>query len=309
MLQTTQAQPSCNRWRSIQVYLALLATLSVGFYLGQRMEPQPLDNTLGQEQAALHTQLTRLQQNLTAARTGMDQQLSTLALRIGTAQAQVMRLEVLGERLVKQAHLDAEEFDFSTAPAQGGPEDVAAQTQTLTEVTAALERLAQVLEDREHKLDQLDNLLRDRELRTATTPSGQPVKGWISSNFGTRTDPFTGHTSRHTGVDLPGKAGTPIAAVAHGIVSFVGVKSGYGNIVELTHPDGYVTRYAHNQQNLVQVGDLVRKGQNVALLGSTGRSTGNHVHFEVLKNGEFVNPAPFMAAAAATTAIPHHVEP
>lgn len=306
----TQAiQAGCRLWRSARVYLALLATLSVGFYLGQRMEPQPLDHAVAQEQATLHAELARMNQALTATRAGVDQQLNTLALRLGTAHAQVMRLEVLGERLVKQARLDADEFDFSAPPAQGGPEDLTAQTQTLGQVTAALDRLVSLLEDREHKLSQLDALLRDRELRTAITPAGQPVKGWVSSDFGSRTDPFTGHTSRHNGVDLPGKAGTPIAAVAHGMVSFVGVKSGYGNIVELTHPDGYVTRYAHNQRNLVQTGELVRKGQTVALLGSTGRSTGNHVHFEVLKDGEFVNPAPFMAAAAAANAIPHQVTP
>jgi murein DD-endopeptidase MepM/ murein hydrolase activator NlpD len=283
-----------------------LLALAAGFYLGQRQVPLSSGIELTQQQQALHAQFSELNRTLATTRSGMDQQLSTLALRLGQSQAQVMRLEVLGESLVKQAHLDAEEFDFSNPPAQGGPADTAtAAAPSLTQVEQALASLLRTLEDREHKLSQLDTILRTQTLRAATTPAGKPINGWISSPFGLRTDPFTGHTSVHNGVDLPGKTGTPVAAVAHGIVSFSGVKSGYGNIVELTHSEGYVTRYAHSQRNLVQEGDLVRKGQPVALLGSTGRSTGPHVHFEVLKDGEFVNPASFIAAIAADSKVKH----
>jgi murein DD-endopeptidase MepM/ murein hydrolase activator NlpD len=120
------------------------------------------------------------------------------------------------------------------------------------------------------------------------------VQGFISSYYGERQDPFTGHEAHHKGMDFAGEAGSDVVAVATGIVTFVGHRAGFGHLVEINHGNGYVTRYAHNQRGLVQVGETVTRGQPVALMGSTGRSTGPHVHFEVLKNGRQVNPLTFI---------------
>jgi murein DD-endopeptidase MepM/ murein hydrolase activator NlpD len=126
-------------------------------------------------------------------------------------------------------------------------------------------------------------------------PSGSPVKnGWVSSGYGKRTDPFTGKKEFHKGVDFAGKAGSEVLSVGDGIVSWVGERTGYGNLVEITHGNGYVTRYGHNKKLLVAVGDTVKKGQQIAVLGSTGRSTGPHVHLEVVHNDQQVNPSKYI---------------
>jgi murein DD-endopeptidase MepM/ murein hydrolase activator NlpD len=141
----------------------------------------------------------------------------------------------------------------------------------------------------------LDSLLMDRSRRERVMPSGRPVgSGWLSSKFGKRTDPFTGKQEHHDGVDFAGKEGSDVVAVGDGVVSWAGKRSGYGNMVEITHGDGYVTRYGHNKEPLVEVGETVKKGQLIASMGSTGRSTGPHVHFEVLLNGKTVNPGKYI---------------
>ena len=125
--------------------------------------------------------------------------------------------------------------------------------------------------------------------------NGQPVeKGWISSHFGQRTDPFTGKPAMHNGMDFAGREGSSIIAVAAGVVTWAGHQSGYGNLVEVSHGDGFVTRYAHNKQNLVEAGAIVRKGDTIALMGSSGRSTGAHVHYEVYKHGRPVDPSSYV---------------
>ena len=140
----------------------------------------------------------------------------------------------------------------------------------------------------------LETLLMDRSLRERLMPSGRPIsKGWLSSNFGKRADPFTGKQEYHKGVDFAGKEGADVLAVGDGVVTWSSKRSGYGNLVEINHGNGYVTRYGHNKSNTVEVGETVKKGQQIALIGSTGRSTGPHVHFEVLRNGKQVNPAKF----------------
>jgi murein DD-endopeptidase MepM/ murein hydrolase activator NlpD len=135
----------------------------------------------------------------------------------------------------------------------------------------------------------------DRSLHERIMPSGRPVRnGWVSSGYGMRTDPFTGKKEFHEGIDFAGKEGSRVLAVADGIVSWAGWRKGYGKMVEITHGNGYATRYAHNEKLLVSVGETVKKGQTIALMGSTGRSTGPHVHFEVVHNDREVNPAKYV---------------
>ncbi len=232
---------------------------------------------------------------LATLREDMEAELDALALRIGSLRANLLRLNALGERLVEVGKLDEQEFDFSSEPPRGGVDRDEQEPVLLPELESELERLTAAFRDREHKLLLLEEMLARREVRDQVIPSGRPLKaGYVSSYFGKRTDPFTGKKKYHKGMDFVGKRGSEVLAVAAGVVTESGRMSGYGNVVEIRHADGYVTRYAHNQENLVKVGDRVEKGEPIAMLGSTGRSSGPHVHFEVRKNGKIVNPARFI---------------
>jgi len=159
-------------------------------------------------------------------------------------------------------------------------------------------QLGTQLDDREAQLGVLQNVLSNQNLSDRVYPKGRPVlSGYMSSYFGRRTDPFTGKPANHQGVDFAGKAGAEIIAVADGVVTWSSDRYGFGNLVEINHGNGYSTRYAHNEENLVAVGEEVRKGQTVALMGDTGRATGPNLHFEVLRNGQRVNPANFIRQA------------
>jgi murein DD-endopeptidase MepM/ murein hydrolase activator NlpD len=209
----------------------------------------------------------------------------------------MMRIEALGERMVTSAGLDPGEFDFASPPPQGGPlepRDLDGPNR-MPDLLDSLDQLARQLEDRFTQLEALDAVLIGRKLSREVIPEGQPVRsGYVTSGFGARKDPYTGRRARHEGVDFAGKKGADILAVASGIVTWSGTKAGYGRLVELGHGNGYVTRYAHNSQNLVEVGETVRKGERIALMGSSGRSTGPHLHFEVLHDDEPVNPEQFI---------------
>jgi murein DD-endopeptidase MepM/ murein hydrolase activator NlpD len=135
----------------------------------------------------------------------------------------------------------------------------------------------------------------NRKLRDEVRPEGRPVTaGYVSSHFGSRTDPFTGRRAFHKGVDFAGREGAEVVAVASGVVIWSGERYGYGQLVEVNHGNGYVTRYAHNVDNLVAVGDTVRRGQVIARMGGTGRATGPNLHFEVLLNDKPVDPLTYV---------------
>jgi murein DD-endopeptidase MepM/ murein hydrolase activator NlpD len=199
-----------------------------------------------------------------AARGQLQGKIDAMASRVGMMNAHLIRLDALGRRITDLANLDHGEFNFDEPPPAGGPE-----VSVPGSGSAAAPELTAVL---------------------------PVIGGWISSRFGFRTDPITGHNAFHPGVDLAAVPGSKVVATGPGVVSFAGFKTGYGNVVEITHPTGYVTRYAHNSRNLVHEGDEVDKGQPVAIIGSTGRSTGTHVHFEVERNGHVVDPAQYLDA-------------
>lgn len=218
-----------------------------------------------------------------------------LALRLGEMQAHVIRLDALGERLAEMAHLDKNEFSFEQTPAQGGPESANGESIQIPDFLQSLEMLEQRLADREQKLSMLESTLMNRRLQAEVLPAGRPsTSGWISSFFGMRTDPFTGRPAHHDGIDIAGRLGSEVIAVASGVVTWAGPRYGFGNLVEINHGNGYVTRYAHNQELVVEVGQTVKKGEIVAKMGTSGRSTGPHVHFEVLINGRQVDPVKFV---------------
>jgi murein DD-endopeptidase MepM/ murein hydrolase activator NlpD len=236
---------------------------------------------------------------IATARRKVNEDVDALALRLGELQAKVIRLDALGERLTEVAKLDKGEFDFSTQPAIGGPgETSAVDSMPVPEFIQTLEALDRQVDDRTEQLGLLESMLMSRNLEEEVLPAGRPIKrGWISSYFGMRTDPFTGRREHHKGIDLAGKAGSEVSAVGAGVVTWAGSRYGYGNLVEVNHGNGYVTRYGHNQTVLVTVGETVRKGQTLSLMGSTGRSTGPHVHFEVIYKGKTVDPKKYIMAA------------
>jgi murein DD-endopeptidase MepM/ murein hydrolase activator NlpD len=236
-------------------------------------------------------------ESIVAARTAAEQQINALAGRIGQMHARLIRLDALGKRLTEAANLDRGEFDFDTPPAVGGPEDVipGGQAPAVPTVSELLDTLSETIDDRSRQLAALETLILSRELARQIVPGGRPVEsGYISSFFGRRPDPFTGETAYHAGIDFAGAPGTRVLAVADGVVSFAGRDKGYGKLVEVTHGNGYVTRYAHNSSLLVEPGQTVRRGDSLALMGSTGRSTGTHLHFEVLRDGKHMNPMSFV---------------
>lgn len=223
---------------------------------------------------------------------------SALTKRLGTVQGYLTRLDALGYKLVTMAKLDQKEFNFDSAPALGGAE-ITENTAIVTaaEITKAIGLFEQELQQREQQLEVLEHLIMNSNLEEEVSPSGRPIKkGWLSSPYGPRISPFTGLKQHHKGVDFAGQDGRDIVAVAGGVVTFSGNQHNYGTMIEVNHGNGYITRYAHNKANILNIGDRVKKGQVIAKMGSTGRSTGPHVHFEVIKNGKHVNPKKFINA-------------
>ena len=283
-----------NSWAKVLLSLCVLgmpvgAGMLLGFQLGGG-SGSLLEGTVG----ALKDELADQRRAVAEGREDARRQLEALSLKLAQLQARLVRLDALGERLTVMAELDDGEFDFSSSPALGGP-DAGGEELYDSDLQHLFQELDIHIESREQQLAILESLLADRHLRERSTVSGRPVeKGYISSGYGYRTDPFTGRRSWHGGIDFPGKPGTEIVAVAAGVVTWSGKHGAYGNLVEINHGEGFVTRYAHNEQNKVQVGDLVEKGQLIAAMGSTGRSTGTHVHFEVHKNGRTVDPSSYI---------------
>ncbi|ADL54388.1 M23 family metallopeptidase [Gallionella capsiferriformans] len=224
--------------------------------------------------------------------------LSALALKLGEMQARVQRLDALGGRLVKLTGMKPEEFQFDQPPAQGGPL-VTAGPLSLATLAQQLETLAHVVDDRSDKLMALQTLLMQNQLSRGLLPSIVPIEnGVYTSNFGWRVDPFSGSSAMHEGVDFMAEPGTPIFASAGGVVVYADTHAQYGNMVEIDHGNDIVTRYAHASKLLVKAGQVVRRGDKVAEVGSTGRSTGNHLHFEVRYKGSAQNPVRFLQNAA-----------
>jgi murein DD-endopeptidase MepM/ murein hydrolase activator NlpD len=265
---------------------------SIGLGLGSRHAGMGPIDQLGNWSAELLHQQAQIEDT----RRVLQEKVNALAMRVGQMNANVIRLDALGKRLTRMANLDDGEFDFGHPPAQGGAESGAdGQPAQIPNLTAMVDDLQTQLSSREQQLGVLENLILNRELNKQVYPEGRPVEsGWISSYFGSRADPFTGFTAYHKGIDFAGPEGSKISAVAAGLVTYAGERTGFGEMVEINHGNGLATRYCHNEKVLVKQGDMVRKGQEVALMGSTGRSTGPHLHFEVLKNGVQVDPLRFV---------------
>lgn len=254
-----------------------------------------LDMVSSRKLTHLKTEIDAEKQKLEESRQRVGDQLDSLGQRLGQIQAQVSRLNALGQQLTDMAGLDPDEFSFDSPPAMGGPEHPAPWVGIHEpELSQSMDMIEISLNKKERELQALEALLTDRELHKMQYPQGWPAHGWVSSGYGYRTDPFTGRRAFHDGVDIAAPVGTPIHAMAAGVVSFAGHRPGYGLVVEINHGNGYKTRYAHASKLIAKVGERVEKGDTVALVGSTGRSTGSHLHVEVLKNGDAVNPRKYL---------------
>ncbi len=281
---------------SWSVIAGLIAAVFTAYHVGVASVPPPADPRPDIYAAAWEKMLAEERAQVDVAIKRSEENLDALALRLGQLQSRLIRLDALGERLVDVAKLDTEEFGFGQPVAVGGANNSnEGSSYTVPDFIAELEALSKELRDRSDKLEAVEGTFVHRKLQAEVKPAGRPVKrGWISSYFGHRADPFSGQRTLHQGVDFAGKRDSEIIAVAAGVVIFSGKRYGLGNVVEISHGNGYTTLYAHNNKLLVKLGEKVKKGQTIALMGSTGRSTGYHFHVEILKDGRPVNPMKFV---------------
>lgn len=222
--------------------------------------------------------------------------LNAMAVRMGQMQAQLLRLDSVGARLAELSGIKSQEFMFNQMPGQGGTvTNLPSKDVSFMEVSNKIQEMARILDDRADKLDALDSMLMQDRLKKKMLPSVMPIASrWYSSGFGIRSDPFTGRSVFHEGVDFSAAVGTPIVAAAGGVVVYSDYHPEYGNMIDVDHGNDFVSRYAHASKRLVKKGQVVVRGQKIAEVGSTGRSTGPHLHFEVRHKGLPQNPSRFL---------------
>lgn len=308
-----RASFSLHPWRHLVIPAGIVALLIIGLSVNQmlgmyHLDEMPQNSNLSQDEAgkiisALEQQISTVDQiKKTYANYTVD--VDTLSVRLGSLEAEIVRLNALAKRVASKAKLDPKEFSLDEKPPQGGIEgligdraDEGAQSSS-SELLSAFQLAENKIGKEKGMLATLEQILDGITLQEEVTPSSWPVRsGYISSEFGFRRDPFNGRSRLHKGLDFAGPIGTPVYAVAAGVVSFVGRKSGYGIAVEVDHGDGVLSRYGHLSAAKSTEGQLIKKGDLVALIGNTGRSTGPHLHLEVLKNGEQQNPREYLGYA------------
>lgn len=244
--------------------------------------------------AALRADVQQQQAETSKIRREAQREVNALAARLGELQAEANRLNALGERLTRMGQLQDGEFDFDQPVGVGGGDAV--EDMPVGELVDGMDDLKRKFAASGDQLSVLESLLFNTQLAMNAVPGREPIQGkYITSSFGTRADPIKGGRQFHKGIDFEANVGDPVLAAADGVVSFSGDRSGYGHTVEVDHGNGFVTRYAHNSRLTRRVGELVRAGTEIAKAGSSGRSTGAHVHFEVWQNGAVVNPRKFLS--------------
>ncbi len=277
----------------VGAFAAVMAVALGGYYLfAMASQPTLAPETVTEWQDRLEAQ----QEEVASMRRRSAAESEAVGRQLAQMQARLHRMEALGARVTEVAELDEGEFSFDDPAPQGGPGMEPASVPDFADLRTSMDELAAGLKARESELEILESMLLDRDFQEAKVIAGRPVTwGWMSSKYGKRLDPFTGKSAWHAGVDFAGKDGSDVVAVAGGVVTYAGKRYGYGLMVEVTHGDGYVTRYGHHADILVSVGDVVKPRQVIGKMGSSGRSTGPHVHFEVLKNGKHVDPSRYVA--------------
>ena len=235
----------------------------------------------------------------------MRENLDAMAQKVGEMQAKLVKLEAMGDRVSGLVGVKPEELQQLVKPgagsARGGPY-VPAAGLTLEQLNGIVDGLDVETDQHTDLFTMIESRLLEKRLQLLMVPNSKPIDGPVGSGFGFRADPFSGRTALHTGLDFPADVGTPVAAAAGGVVVYSERHPQYGNLIEIDHGNGLATRYAHNSKVMVKVGDLIKRGQVISEVGTTGRSTGPHLHFEVLVDGVPQDPAKFLAAGDAATA-------
>ena len=292
---------SLNSWAKCALSVLLLGIpVTAGTMLGIKIADGRWELLFDNSIVQMQNQIELQREEVDAGRQQLDSSLSGMTLKLAKMRSRLVRLDALGEQLTQIASLEDGEFDFSSTPGLGGPIqapliEIANQAEIQEKVSTMFAKLEDSISSRESQLQILQSMLSDKKLKSERMVAGRPVKkGWLSSEYGMRIDPFHGKQQWHAGIDFAGRDGDDVIAVASGIVTWSGDRNGYGKMVEISHSDGYITRYAHNQENIANLGAIVQKGDVVAQMGSSGRSTGPHVHFEVFKNGRTVDPASYI---------------
>jgi len=245
-------------------------------------------------------ELAQQQEELDALKQHNQENINALTNSLAKLQAHIIRLDSLGNHLADVARLDKKAFNFDFEPAMGGPAEAGEEFEDIkySDFVKRMEQITHDINDRTQQLNILEKLLISEHFNLTTTPTGKPTeKGWVSSYFGMRKDPFSGKRKMHKGIDVAGKTGTSVVATADGVVIRAEKQNGYGKLLEIDHGHGITTRYGHNKTLMVKIGDIVKQGQVIAKMGSTGRSTGPHVHYEVLRNGKQLNPQKYIVTA------------
>ena len=287
----TQLGPSALFGVVALLIASLAVAFAAGFHAAIRDAPLARNDAEFDRRAMLLTQQRQIDDALERVRVQVD----ALSVRTALLQGRAERIDALGAHLAEMSGLQLSELSFGRDPALAGAAPANASPLIIDDFVAQLESLGDQLANQGPKLASIERAWILNRVDMASYPSGRPVsKGWVSSQYGWRTDPITSKRAFHDGMDFAGRYKSPVLAVAAGIVTAAERRRGYGNIIEIKHPDGLVTRYAHNSKNTVAVGDKVMRGHVIALMGTTGRSTGAHVHFEVLRDGSRVNPRKFL---------------
>ncbi len=251
---------------------------------------QALETQLSMVQVRQRNQLGKLGARVDADR----KRLAVYVRNIGIMQARLARLDALGSQLVDVASLNASEFNFDLPPAIGGPR---VQTTNVSQNTidGSLELLDSRISSVDNQLATISYLLDKKRMIQAARPHIRPTKGgWISSGYGMRIDPFNGGREMHRGLDIANSFGAPVLAASRGIVTFAGKMKGFGNMIDIDHGFGYVTRYGHMSSIAIRIGDEVASGQLIGRIGSRGRSTGPHLHYEVHRYGRSIDPIKYL---------------
>jgi murein DD-endopeptidase MepM/ murein hydrolase activator NlpD len=278
------------------VFVLALAAAIGGYYAGRGHSNAVLQGKVAELNADLAHQSRQLAHLRTKSRASID----AVAVRMADLDARVNRLDAMGKQVVGLAGLKSSGFDFAQEPGEGGPEPAIEKHWKLPDLGAAAHRLDQRIWHEQSELAALQAMLLHRKSTAETLPRGRPIgEGWISSGYGWRTDPFTGERSFHPGIDFAGHRGNPVRAVAGGVVTWAGPHFGYGRLVIVNDGNGYSTWYGHGEKVLVHVGQVVKRGEEIALIGSSGRSTGPHVHLEVHHDGKTINPYRFVKGYAS----------
>ncbi|MBC3765305.1 M23 family metallopeptidase [Neptunicella marina] len=270
--------------------------MGLTFWIGRTTAPSDTDDITRvlQSQSGLKQQ----QQDVEQLKLQTQEQLTGMVMKLGDMQGQLRRLDALSERLAESSHLSVEEFAFNEQPAIGGPSQAAPNyiVKDSAELMAGIDNMLGEIKDKSRQLEALESIMLSHHVNDQSYLAGRPIKsGWLSSFYGIRKDPFNGLPAMHKGLDFAGKEGSDVIATGAGVVTWAGERYGYGNLVEVDHGDGLSTRYGHNKAIKVKVGDVVTKGQVLGLMGKTGRATGAHVHYEVLRNGRQLDPLAYVS--------------